>query len=135
MLGAVDGFASAQTVGIVGIADGVGAAGGGGKLTALLPAKTPPGAVVVVGGIADGIVSEVFAVHSGEQVGPGAVDVGVGFAIAYVGNLKRLQTSKYKAHSSISKHVNVIIPKTSIGMPYVTIKLLKRCTKKKADKP
>ena len=41
--------------------------------SALLPGEIPPGAVVVVCGIADDIVSEVFAVHCGEQVSPGAV--------------------------------------------------------------
>lgn len=37
--------------------------------------------------VPDGIVSEVFAVHCGEQVGPGAVAVGVAVAVAPGGNL------------------------------------------------
>ena len=55
--------------------------------SALLPGEIPPGAVVVVGGIADGIVGDALTVHLGQQVGPGAVAVGVAVAVAPGGNL------------------------------------------------
>lgn len=44
---AVDDFAGSQTVGIVGIADVLGAAGCRSKLPSVLPGKTPQGAVVL----------------------------------------------------------------------------------------
>ena len=47
----------------------------------------PPGGVLLfIGCVSDSIVGDGLAVHSGQQVGPGAVAVGVAVAVAPSGN-------------------------------------------------
>ena len=55
------------------------------KIPALGPAKGPTGAVVIAGGVADGIVGDGLAVVLRQQVAPGRIPVGVGMAAGAVG--------------------------------------------------
>ena len=79
---AVHSLAGSQAVGIVGKAQ----AGTGFRsccqTSAVRPAHRPAGAVVVAGGIANGIVGNAVAVKGGEQILPGGVTVGVGVPIS-----------------------------------------------------
>ena len=56
---AVHGLAGSQAVGIVGEAQAVGSVGGRRQTPAVRPAHRPAGAVVVAGGVANGIVSKI----------------------------------------------------------------------------
>ena len=44
----------------------------------MLPAKCPPGAVIVAGGVANAVVSNTLAIVGRQQVAPVLVAVGVG---------------------------------------------------------
>ena len=63
-----DGLPDTHTVGIVGIADDVGAVGGGGKLATPFPTEAPGGTVIIAGGVADGIVGNRFSINCRQQI-------------------------------------------------------------------
>ena len=77
---------SAQTVSTVGIADIGGSVGSRCQLPPMLPGEGPPGAVIVAGGIADGIVGNGFAIVGRQQVTPACVAVGVGMPSGILGS-------------------------------------------------
>jgi len=72
----VDGFADADSVGVVAVGYVLSACRGGGcQLSALLPGE---GVSKVGNGVTDGIVGDGSAIVGRQQVFPGAVSVGVG---------------------------------------------------------
>ena len=73
MLRAVDSVACADSLGVVGVAEGFSTAAGGGQLSAVAPAKCPLGSVVVTQGISDGICGDRFSVVGFQEISPGAV--------------------------------------------------------------
>ena len=80
--GAVHGLAGSQAAGIISKAQVVGSIGDGGQSPTIDPGKVPAGAIVVAGGVANGIVSNAVAVKGSEQILPGGVTVGVGVPIS-----------------------------------------------------
>ena len=76
--GAVDGLAVPDARHIIGITDAGTGLGGRRQLTSVLPRESPTGAIVVTGGVADGIIGDALPVVGGQQVQPVAVLVGVG---------------------------------------------------------
>ena len=74
---AVHGLAGSQAVCIVGKAQAAGPIGGGGQISTVDPGKVPAGAVVVAGGVANGIIGDCLAVKGGKQVLPVGITVGV----------------------------------------------------------
>ena len=83
----------AKTVGTVGIADIGGSIGSRCQLPPMLPGEGPPGAVIVAGGIADGIVGNGFAIVSRQQVTPACVAVGVGMPSGILGSQRSNRTA------------------------------------------
>ena len=66
MLRTVDGLGSAKSIGVIGIADAVGAVGCACQPASLLPCEGPAGAVVVAGGVTDGIVGNALSIDCGQ---------------------------------------------------------------------
>ena len=77
VLNSVDHLTGSQTVGIIGIADGIRSIAGICEPSALRPCECPPCAVVVAGGIAHGIVSDALTVNRSQQVLPVGVTIGI----------------------------------------------------------
>ena len=66
----------AQTVGIIGKADARCAVGGCCQLPAMLPGEVP--AVIIVGGVADGVILDSGTVVGCQQIAPVGITVGIG---------------------------------------------------------
>ena len=83
MLHSVDGFGCSDSVAVVGEGKGSIATCGSCQLPAILPGHIPAGAVVIAGGVADGIVGDGQTVVSDQLVLPvvGTVGVSVGFPV------------------------------------------------------
>ena len=79
--GAVDNLAGSQAAGIIGEAQAVAACGGSCQAPTVSPGEVPANAVVVAGGIANGVVGNGLAVKGGEQILPVGVAVGIGMPI------------------------------------------------------
>ena len=62
-----------QTIGIIGIIPGCRTVACAYQLSAMLPAKCPPGAVIVAGGVANAVVSNTLAIVGRQQVAPGSI--------------------------------------------------------------
>ena len=75
---AVHGLAGSQAAGIVSKAQAVGSIRSGCKAPAIGPGEVPAGAVVVAGGVANGIVGNGFPVIGGQKVLPLRIPVGIG---------------------------------------------------------
>ena len=75
--GATHSLAGSQAVCIVGKAQAAGSVGGRRQTPAILPRHCPPGAVVVAGGVANGIIGNAVTVKGSEQILPVCVAVGV----------------------------------------------------------
>ena len=70
-------FTGSQAIGIVSKAQAVGSIRSGCKAPAIGPGEVPAGAVVVAGGVANGIIGNAVAVKGSEQILPVGITVGV----------------------------------------------------------
>ena len=82
VLNTVDCLTGSQTVGIIGVADSIGAVAGICEPSALRPCERPTVTVIVAGGIAHGIVGDTLAINRSQQVLPARIPIGVGMPIA-----------------------------------------------------
>ena len=80
--GAAVGPLGPHAVGIIGVADSIGAVAGAGQSATLCPCECPTVTVVVAGGIAHGIVGDTLAINRSQQVLPARIPIGVGMPIA-----------------------------------------------------
>ena len=80
--GPVHRLPGSQAIRIIGVGYAVAASAGTAQSSALRPAETPLGPVVVAGGIARCVIGYGMPVHRRQQIRPGVVSVGVGMAVA-----------------------------------------------------
>ena len=85
LIHAVHGLAGSQSAGIIGEAQTVSSIGGSGQSSTVDPGKVPAGAIVVAGGIANGIVGNRLPVKTGEQILPVGITVGVAVGGSAIG--------------------------------------------------
>ena len=76
--GAVDNLAGSQAAGIIGEAQAVAACGGSCQAPTVSPGEVPAIAVIVTGGVVNGIIGNGFPVIGGQKVLPLRIPVGIG---------------------------------------------------------
>ena len=86
---AVHGLAGSQAAGIVSKAQAVGSIRSGCKAPAIGPGEVPAGAVVVAGGVANGIVGNRLAVKGSKQILPAGISVGIAVGSGAIGGRER----------------------------------------------
>ncbi len=79
-------LAGTQAIQAIPIGYGLSAAGGADQVSAVIPTHGPAGAVVVAGGIANGVIGDRYSVQGRQQVLPICIAVGVGVGSRSVGS-------------------------------------------------